>query len=151
MLSIYTDEYFMKQAILEAQKAAEKEEIPVGAVIVCQNKIIARAHNQTEKLRDVTAHAEMLAITAASEYLGNKYLTDCILYVTLEPCIMCAGALHWSQLAKIVYGAGDEKRGFMRFGKTLLHPTTKVEFGVSNEECRQLMIDFFAEKRKTLS
>lgn len=148
MLSIYSDEYFMKQAIAEAQKAAEAGEVPIGAVIVCQNRIIARAFNQTEKLHDVTAHAEIIAITSASEYLGNKYLNDCTLYVTLEPCVMCAGALNWSQISKIVYGASDEKRGFMRYGKELLHPKTKLEFGISHDECSELVKTFFEKKRK---
>ncbi|MBK7522934.1 MAG: nucleoside deaminase [Saprospiraceae bacterium] len=148
MLSIYSDEYFMKQAMAEAEKAAEAEEIPIGAVIVCQNRIIARAFNQTEKLHDVTAHAEIIAITAASEYLGNKYLKDCTLYVTLEPCLMCAGALNWSQISKIVYGASDEKKGFMRYGKELLHPKTKLEFGIFHEECSEMVRNFFEKKRK---
>jgi tRNA(adenine34) deaminase len=148
MLSVFSDEYFMKQALMEARKAQEADEIPVGAVIVCQNRVIARAYNQTEKLHDVTAHAEILAITAASEYLNNKYLTDCTLYVTLEPCVMCAGALHWAQLSRVVYGAGDEKRGFMRYGRELLHPKTKLEFGISHEECSHLITTFFQEKRK---
>ncbi|MBK8081779.1 MAG: nucleoside deaminase [Saprospiraceae bacterium] len=148
MLSIYSDEYFMKQAMAEAEKAAEAEEIPIGAVIVCQNRIIARAFNQTEKLHDVTAHAEIIAITAASEYLGNKYLKYCTLYVTLEPCLMCAGALNWSQISKIVYGASDEKKGFMRYGKELLHPKTKLEFGIFHEECSEMVRNFFEKKRK---
>lgn len=138
----------MKQAMAEAEKAAEAEEIPIGAVIVCQNRIIARAFNQTEKLHDVTAHAEIIAITAASEYLGNKYLKDCTLYVTLEPCLMCAGALNWSQISKIVYGASDEKKGFMRYGKELLHPKTKLEFGIFHEECSEMVRNFFEKKRK---
>lgn len=150
MLNIYSDEYFMKQAFAEAKKAEEAGEVPVGAVIVCKNTIIARAYNQTETLHDVTAHAEVIAITAASEYLQNKYLTDCTLYVTLEPCVMCAGALHWAQLSRVVYGASDEKRGFMRFGKEILHPKTKLEYGVCHEECSQIMIDFFQKKRKKI-
>ena len=150
MLSIYSDEYFMKQALGEARKADEAGEVPVGAVIVCKNTIIARAHNQTETLHDVTAHAEVIAITAASEYLQNKYLTDCTLYVTLEPCVMCAGALHWAQLSRVVYGASDEKRGFMRFGKEILHPKTKLEFGVCHEACSQIIVDFFQKKRKKI-
>jgi len=137
----------MKQAILEAKKAFAKGEIPVGAVVVCENQIIARAHNQTELLNDVTAHAEMIAITAAADHLGNKYLHDCTLYVTLEPCPMCAGALGWSQVGKVVYGASDDKRGFMIYGKRMLHPKTKVEFGILNEECAELMSDFFAQRR----
>lgn len=150
MLTIYTDEYFMKQALAEAQKAKEVGEIPVGAVVVCQNKIIARAYNQTETLHDVTAHAEIIAITAASEHLNNKYLRDCTMYVTLEPCVMCAGALHWAQISRLVYGANDEKKGFMLFGKELLHPKTKLEFGVNYEECSQIISSFFAEKRKLI-
>ena len=148
MLSIHSDTHFMKQAILEAKKALEKGEIPVGAVVVSDNQIIARAHNQTELLNDVTAHAEMLAITAAADHLGNKYLNDCTLYVTLEPCPMCAGALNWAQLGKIVYGASDDKRGFMNYGKRMLHPKTKVEYGILHEECSELMTGFFEQKRK---
>lgn len=147
MLSIYSDEHYMRQALLEAEAAFEKGEIPVGAVVVCQNQIIARAHNLTEQLQDVTAHAEVLALTAAANHLNSKYLNQCTLYVTLEPCVMCAGALHWAQLGRLVYGAPDDKRGFMRFGKALLHPKTKVEFGVMEAECRQLMKSFFAGKR----
>jgi tRNA(adenine34) deaminase len=137
----------MKQAYLEAQKAFDKGEIPVGAVIVCNEQIIARAHNNTEQLTDVTAHAEIMAMTAASTFLRNKYLNDCTLYVTLEPCIMCAGAIHWAQLGRLVYGASDEKRGFMRYGKELLHPKTLVEFGIMNTECAGLMQTFFRDKR----
>lgn len=137
----------MKQAILEANKAFEKGEIPVGAVVVCENQIIARAHNQTQLLNDVTAHAEMLAITAAADHLGNKYLHDCTLYVTLEPCPMCAGAAGWAQFGKIVYGANDDKNGFMIYGKRMLHPKTKVEFGISHQECAELMTSFFEKKR----
>jgi tRNA(adenine34) deaminase len=148
MLTIYSDDYYMEQAIKEAIKAKDEGEIPVGAVIVCQKQIIARAHNQTQILSDVTAHAEVLAITSASSYLGSKYLKDCTLYVTLEPCIMCAGALFWSQIGKVVYGASDEKRGFMRYGKELLHPATKLEYGIRHDECAKLMIDFFERKRK---
>ncbi len=148
MLSIHTDDYYMQQAINEAVKGAEVGEIPVGVVIVCQNQIIARAHNQTETLLDVSAHAEMIAITAAASYLGSKYLTDCTMYVTLEPCIMCAGALYWSQISKIVYGASDEKRGFMRYGKELLHPSTKLEYGIKHDVCAKLLTDFFEKKRK---
>ena len=148
MLSVHSDIHFMKQALLEAQKAFEQGEIPVGAVVVCENQIIARAHNQTELLNDVTAHAEMLAITAAADNLGNKYLHDCTLYITLEPCPMCAGAIGWSQIGKIVYGASDDKKGFMIYGKRMLHPKTKVEFGIMNEECAGLMSSFFGEKRR---
>ena len=147
MLSIHSDIHFMKQAILEANKASEKGEIPVGAVVVCENQIIARAHNQTQLLNDVTAHAEMLAITAAADHLGNKYLHDCTLYVTLEPCPMCAGAAGWAQFGKIVYGANDDKNGFMIYGKRMLHPKTKVEFGISHQECAELMTSFFEKKR----
>jgi tRNA(adenine34) deaminase len=141
------DSYFMQQAFHEAQLAAEEGEIPVGAVVVCQNRIIARARNQTECLKDVTAHAEILAITAASSFLGSKYLDECTLYVTLEPCVMCAGALAWAQLGRLVYAATEEKRGFMRFGKTLLHPKTKIEFGLMGEASSQLLKDFFKKKR----
>lgn len=148
MLTVHGDEYFMKQAFYEAQKAFDKGEVPVGAVIVSNKYIIARAHNQTEMLTDVTAHAEMIAITAAADYLGGKYLHDCTLYVTLEPCNMCAGALSWSQIGRIVYGAGDDKRGFMNYGKEMLHPKTKVEYGIMHEECSELMTKFFREKRK---
>lgn len=147
MIEVFTDTYFMKQAYLEARKAFNKGEVPVGAVVVCNNQIIARAYNNTEQLIDVTAHAEIIALTAASSYLGNKYLNDCTLFVTLEPCIMCAGALAWSQLGRLVYGASDEKKGFMRYGKELLHPKTKVEYGILNQECGTLMTDFFKKKR----
>jgi len=146
-LSVFSNAHFMKQALLEAQMAWEEGEIPVGAVLVCQNRIIARAHNQTERVKDVTAHAEILAITAASEHLGSKYLKDCTLYVTLEPCVMCAGALAWAQVDKLVYGASDDKAGFMRFGKRLLHPKTKVEFGVLLDPCVTLLQGFFDGKR----
>jgi len=147
LLNPFDDNYFMRQALIEAQKAFDQGEIPVGAVVVCQERIIARAHNQTELLNDVTAHAEMLAVTAAANYLGSKYLHDCSLYVTLEPCIMCAGALSWAQLSKVVYGASDDRRGFMRYGKVLLHPKTKVEFGIQNEACSALLSHFFRNKR----
>lgn len=147
MLSIHSDEYFMKQAIKEAEKAAAEGEIPVGAVVVADNQIIARAYNQTELLNDVTAHAEMLAITAAASHMGSKYLNDCWLYVTLEPCPMCAGALYWGQLSRVIFGASDYKRGFLRYGKEMLHPKTRMEYGILHEECSQLMTDFFKEKR----
>jgi tRNA(adenine34) deaminase len=147
MLTVHSDAHYMKQALLEAQKAYEADEVPVGAVVVCRNRIIARAHNQTELLNDVTAHAEMLALTAAANALGSKYLDECTLFVTLEPCVMCAGALAWSQLDRLVYGAGDDKRGFMRHGKMLLHPKTKVEFGIMMDECSQLLKAFFQNKR----
>lgn len=141
------DDYFMGEALREARKAEAAGEIPVGAVVVCNDTMIARAHNQTEMLHDVTAHAEMLAITAAAEHLGAKYLTGCTLFVTLEPCVMCAGALGWSQLERIVYGAGDEKRGFERLGRTMLHPKTEVTAGVRAKECSELVKEFFKKKR----
>jgi len=147
MLSIHSDEHFMKQALLEAEAAFEADEIPVGAVVVCRNRIIARAHNQTELLGDVTAHAEMLALTAAANSLGGKYLNECTLYVTLEPCVMCAGALAWAQLGRLVYGATDEKRGFVRIGRELLHPKTQVAYGVMEEACADLLKRFFLNKR----
>jgi tRNA(adenine34) deaminase len=147
MLSVFSDVHWMKQALLEAQKAAIADEIPVGAVVVCNNRIIARAHNQTEMLNDVTAHAEILALTAAANHLGSKYLDECTLYVTLEPCVMCAGALAWAQLGKLVYGASDEKRGFMLHGKALLHPKTKLEMGIMAEESSEIMKSFFKTKR----
>lgn len=137
----------MEQALQEARKAFAEGEIPVGAVITVGERIIARAHNLTERLTDVTAHAEMQAITAAAEYMGGKYLTDCTLYVTVEPCIMCAGALGWSQIKRVVYGANDEKRGFQRFAPQALHPRTEVTQGVLQEKCATLMKEFFAAKR----
>lgn len=143
----FTDEYFMKKALQEAEMAFEKDEIPVGALIVIDNKVIARGHNLTEMLNDVTAHAEMQAITAAANFLGGKYLTGCTLYVTLEPCQMCAGALYWSQISKIVFGASDENRGFEKMG-TQLHPKTTVVRGVLADDASELMKQFFAEKRK---
>ena len=146
MENIFTDEYFMKKALNEAEIAFEKGEIPVGAVIVVANKIIARSHNLTELLNDVTAHAEIQSITAAANYLGGKYLKDCTLYVTLEPCQMCAGALYWSQISKIVFGARDEQRGFITMGTTL-HPKTIVNHGVLAAECAEIMTRFFAKKR----
>ena len=142
-----TDEQYMRQALQEAHKALSAGEVPIGAVIVCRGQIIARGHNLTERLHDVTAHAEMQAITAATEYLGGKYLTECTLYVTVEPCIMCAGALAWSQIGRIVYGAADPKRGYARFGQSLLHPRTEVVSGVLSAECEKLMVDFFAKLR----
>ncbi|WP_026715524.1 nucleoside deaminase [Flavobacterium daejeonense] len=147
MENIFTDEYFMKKALQEAEIAFEQGEIPVGAVIVVNNTVIARSHNLTEMLNDVTAHAEMQSITAAANYLGGKYLKDCTLYVTLEPCQMCAGALYWSQITKIVFGARDEQRGFMTLG-TKLHPKTTVVSGIMAEEAANLMKRFFASKRK---
>jgi tRNA(adenine34) deaminase len=143
----FNDTYFMKKALQEAEMAFEKGEIPVGALIVINNTIIARSHNLTELLHDVTAHAEMQAITAAANFLGGKYLKDCTLYVTLEPCQMCAGALYWSQISKIVYGASDEQRGFVKMGAQL-HPKTEVVSGILAEEAAELMKRFFAERRK---
>jgi len=148
MLSVFSDTHYMKQALAEAEKAFEAGEVPVGAVIVCDHRIIARTYNQTEQLTDVTAHAEILALTAASGYLGSKYLHDCTLFVTLEPCVMCAGALAWAQIGRIVYGATDYKRGFMLVGgKALLHPKTRLEMGILEAECAVLMKDFFKGKR----
>jgi tRNA(adenine34) deaminase len=147
MIQVFDDNYFMKQAIAEAQIALENDEVPVGAVIVSQQRIIARAHNQTQVLNDVTAHAEMLAITSASAFLGAKYLSECTMYITLEPCVMCAGALRWAQIGKLVYGATDDKAGFSRIGRELLHPRTKVAFGIRNEECSEMMKVFFKSKR----
>ncbi|MEE1080149.1 MAG: nucleoside deaminase [Bacteroidales bacterium] len=144
---MFDDKYFMRQALIEAKAAGEDGEIPIGAVMVCRNSIIARAHNLTETLHDVTAHAEMQAITAAAETIGGKYLTDCTLYVTVEPCVMCAGALGWSQISRIVYGAADPRRGYSRIAPDALHPRTEVVSGVLEDECRQLMVDFFKNKR----
>lgn len=146
MIDVYSDEFFMKKALNEAQNAFEKNEVPVGALIVCQNQIIAKAYNQTEQLSDVTAHAEILAITAASEFLGAKYLKECTLYVTLEPCVMCAGALAWSQIGNIVYGANDEKRGAGRYEK-IYHPKTIVKGGILESECAEIIKNFFKDKR----
>lgn len=148
MLTPFDDTYFMKQAYLEAKKAFDLDEIPIGAVIVANNQIIARAHNLTEQLNDVTAHAEMQAITAAANQIGGKYLKGCTLYVTLEPCCMCAGALYWSQLDKIVYAAKDEHRGSFRVQPSLFHPKTAITQGPLVEECSQLIKDFFGKKRK---
>lgn len=148
MLSVHGDVFFMKEAIKEAHKARAAGEVPVGAVVVSGKQIIARAHNQTQLLNDVTAHAEILAITAASTNLGSKYLNQCELFVTLEPCNMCAGALKWAQMGRVVYGASDDKSGFMKYGKEMLHPATKLEYGILNEECAALMTDFFEEKRR---
>ena len=147
MTAILDDDYFMKQALLEAKTAFDKGEVPIGAVIVCNRRIIARAHNLTEILNDVTAHAEMQAITAAASILGGKYLTDCTLYVTVEPCPMCAGALAWAQVTQVVYGADDEKRGFRRWSPCLLHPKTTLKKGVLSEEAANLMKRFFQKLR----
>jgi tRNA(adenine34) deaminase len=144
---IFDDEYFMKQALIEAKQAFEEDEVPVGAVVVCDNRVIARAHNQTERLNDPTAHAEMLAITAAVSVLGAKCLSDCSLYVTVEPCVMCAGAIGWAQVGKIVYGASDDKRGFARFAPEAFHPKAVVKKGVLEDECAELMKQFFKRKR----
>ena len=146
MINPFDDTYFMKKALQEAQVAFEKGEIPIGAVVVVKDKIIARAHNLTETLNDVTAHAEMQAITAAANFLGGKYLKDCTLYVTIEPCQMCAGALYWSQISKIVYGARDEQRGCITMG-TKLHPKTKMTGGIMETECSDILKRFFVEKR----
>jgi tRNA(adenine34) deaminase len=143
-----SDEYFMKEALKEARKALELDEVPVGAVIVCNEQVIARAHNFTERLNDVTAHAEMQAFTAAADYLGGKYLNECMLYVTLEPCVMCAGASYWTQIKKVVFGALDEKRGYQNRAGDVLHPKTECVKGIMAEECAQLLTEFFARKRK---
>lgn len=147
-MELFTDEYFMREALKEAQKAFETGEVPVGAVVVCKNRIIARGHNQTERLTDATAHAEMLAVTAAANYLGSKYLSECTLYVTLEPCVMCAGALHWVQLQKLVFGASDSQRGFTLIDKPLLHPKTEVVKGLKAENCKELVDLFFKRIRE---
>lgn len=141
------DVLYMKQALAEAQKAYDRGEVPVGAVVVCKDRIIARSHNLTETLNDVTAHAEMQAITAAANYLGGKYLSDCTLYVTVEPCVMCAGAIAWSQLGRLVFGAADEKRGYQKFAPQSLHPKTDVVQGVMEDECARLMKKFFQRRR----
>ena len=147
MINPYDDTYFMKKALQEAEEAFHKGEVPVGAVVVIKDKIIARSHNLTELLNDVTAHAEMQAFTAAADFLGGKYLDECILYVTLEPCIMCAGASYWTRLQKIVYGAPDIKRGFSQLSENILHPKTKVTRGVKALECSQMLTNFFKKKR----
>ena len=147
-MELYTDEYFMREALKEAQKAFEIGEVPVGAVVVVKNRIIARAHNQTEKLTDATAHAEMLATTAAANYLGSKYLNECTLYVTLEPCVMCGGALSWVQLGKLVYGASDVQRGYSLIRQQVLHPKTEVLAGVFAGEAKELMDSFFKRIRE---
>lgn len=142
------DEKYMAEALKEAQAASEEDEIPIGAVIVCRGRIIGRGHNMTERLHDPTAHAEMIAVTAATEAMGGKYLADCTLYVTVEPCPMCSGALNWAQIGRIVYGASDPKRGYSLFSPSLLHPKTEVRTGVMTEECAALMTDFFRRKRQ---
>ena len=141
------DNFYMKQALMEAEKAAARGEVPVGAVVVCRDRIIARTHNLTETLNDVTAHAEMQAITAAANALGGKYLTDCTLYVTVEPCVMCAGAIAWAQTGRLVFGAEDEKRGYQRFAPQALHPKTEVVKGLMADECAALMKGFFKKRR----
>ena len=141
------DAYYMSLALKQAERALEEEEIPVGAVVVCQGKIVAKAYNQTEMLTDVTAHAEMLAITSAAQTIGAKYLKDCTLYVTLEPCLMCAGAIYWSQLGRLVFGASEDKRGFLSQGKDILHPKTEVTAGILAEESALLLKEFFSMRR----
>ena len=146
-MDLYTDEYFMREALKEAHKAFEIDEVPIGAIVACRNRIIARAHNQTEKLTDATAHAEMIAMTAAANYLGSKYLNECTLYVTLEPCVMCAGALHWVQLQKLVFGASDLQRGYSLIKTPLLHPKTEVVKGIKADEAKKLIDKFFLRLR----
>ncbi|MAX68716.1 MAG: tRNA-specific adenosine deaminase [Flavobacteriales bacterium] len=143
----FSDEYFMTEALKEAEKAMILDEVPVGAIIVCDNQIIARGHNYTERLNDVTAHAEMQAFTSAANYLGGKYLNECTLYVTLEPCIMCGGASFWTQIKRIVYGASDEKRGFLSVKRSVLHPKTEITKGIHEEKCSKILQDFFQHKR----
>jgi tRNA(adenine34) deaminase len=147
-LNILNDEYFMRAALAEAKRAFDEDEVPVGAVVVCKNRIIARAYNMTEKLRDVTAHAEMLALTAASNFLNSKFLDDCTLYVTLEPCVMCAGAALWTRPVRIVYGASDPGKGYTRLKAEVLHPKTSVSSGILGEECGDLLKTFFSKKRE---
>ena len=146
-LSVFSDEHFMRIALQEAEKAFEMNEVPVGAVIVSNQQIIAKTHNLTERLTDFTAHAEMQAFTSATEYLGNKYLNDCTLYVTLEPCVMCAGASFWTRIGKIVFGAYDQKRGHGKISKEILHPSTEIIGGVMEKECSEILKEFFAKKR----
>jgi len=144
---LFSDEFFMNEALKEARKAFDRDEVPIGAVVVCERTIISRAHNLTETLNDVTAHAEMQAFTAAAGYLGGKYLRECTLFVTLEPCVMCAGAAFWTQLGKIVYGAADEKRGYRLIKQALTHPKTVIESGILSAECSQILKEFFNRKR----
>lgn len=146
-MEIYGDEYFMKLALQEARKAADLGEVPIGAVIASGNQLLARCHNSTEMLNDVTAHAEILAITAAAQFLASKYLIDCTIYVSLEPCVMCAGALRWAQIGRVVYATSDDKAGFMRYGKELLHPKTQLEMGIMMEESAVLLKTFFQKRR----
>jgi tRNA(adenine34) deaminase len=147
-LTVHSDEHFMREALKQAHIAFDEGEIPVGAVVVCQQKIIAKGYNQTERLNDVTAHAEMIAITSAANALGSKYLNECTLYVTLEPCLMCAGAIHWSQLGKLVFGASDVQRGYEKLNAPILHPKTQLIRGVLENECQALLLDFFKKLRK---
>jgi tRNA(adenine34) deaminase len=147
LLTVFSPEHFMKEAYKEALIAYKENEIPVGAVVVCNNKIIARGHNQTEALNDVTAHAEMIALTSASNHLGSKYLNECDLYVTLEPCVMCAGAIFWAQLRSLIYGTSDIKRGFMTVGQKILHPKTEITKGIMEKESEKLLLDFFNKLR----
>ena len=149
MIDVNSDEFFMREALKEAQRAFDKGEVPVGVVVVADNKIIARAHNLTQTLNDVTAHAEMQAITSAANAINGKYLNDCKMYITLEPCVMCAGALSWSQIGELIYGAADEKKGFTRYASNLLHPKTKIKAGVLENESRELMQRFFKKLRNT--
>jgi len=146
-MEIFSDDYFMSKALEQAQMAEEAGEVPVGAIVVCNKQIIAKSYNQTEMLNDVTAHAEMLAITSAANYLGSKYLVNCELFVTLEPCPMCAGAIYWAQLDRLVYGAADDKRGFMNYGKEMLHPKTSIAYGLKHQACAHIIKDFFQKKR----
>lgn len=146
-LSLFTDEFFMKEALKEAHKAFEADEVPVGAVIVCNNRIIARAHNLSERLNDVTAHAEMQAYTSASNFLGSKFLDECTLYVTLEPCLMCAGASYWTRIGKIIFGAIDEKKGYQKVKDKVLHPKTEIVSGVLQKECAEILSTYFKRKR----
>jgi len=146
-MEVFNDEYWMREAMKEAHRAFEADEVPVGAVVVCNNRIIGKGHNLTERLRDVTAHAEMQAITAAANYLGSKFLEECTLYITLEPCVMCAGAIFWARPAKLIYGASDPKRGFSYLGKNILHPSTKVEHGLMSNEASALLKVFFQKLR----
>lgn len=141
------DQFYMEKALEQAIAAYEADEVPVGAVLVCGDRIVGRGHNLTEHLNDITSHAELIALSAGTEFLGSKYLPDCTLFVTVEPCVMCAGALKWAQIGRLVYGAADEKYGFMKFGREILHPKTKVEYGLLEEPCSKLMKQFFKKKR----
>ncbi len=149
--TLFTDDYFMKQALVQAKLAADKGEVPIGAVVVCNNQIISRAHNLSETLNDATAHAEMQAFTAAADAIGGKYLSECTLYVTLEPCLMCAGAAYWTQIGRVVFGAADPKRGFQLLKHPVLHPRTTLIGGILEKECADLLLRFFQERRDTYS